>query len=77
MSPAAWALIGLLKSYKAVLSPLLPPSCRFDPTCSVYASDAVRRFGARRGAVLSAKRILRCRPGAPGGFDPVPFDEPA
>jgi putative membrane protein insertion efficiency factor len=58
-----------------VLSPLLPPSCRFEPTCSRYAEDAVRRYGAIKGSKLAAKRLLRCRPGCEGGYDPVPFED--
>jgi putative membrane protein insertion efficiency factor len=77
VSPAAWGLVALVKAYKAVLSPLLPAACRFEPTCSRYAEDAVRRFGARRGSSLAFRRILRCRPGCEGGYDPVPLDEPS
>ena len=75
MSPAAWSLVAVLKAYKAVVSPLLPPSCRFEPTCSRYAEEAVRRFGAARGASLAVKRLTRCRPGCEGGYDPVPLDD--
>ena len=74
MSPAVWVLVGAIRLYKIVVSPLLPPACRFEPTCSRYAEDAIRRFGARRGLVLSVRRIWRCRPGVEGGYDPVPFD---
>ena len=76
MSFAAWAAVGLVRTYKVLLSPLLPPSCRFEPTCSRYAEEAIRRHGARRGIVLAAKRLLRCRPGCPGGYDPVPLESP-
>ncbi len=66
------ALVFLLRTYKAILSPLLPAACRFDPTCSVYAIEAVQKHGAWRGMVLATKRLLRCRPGYPGGYDPIP-----
>lgn len=66
------ALVLLLRIYQAVLSPLLPAACRFDPTCSAYAVEAVTRHGALRGCWLTLKRLLRCRPGCPGGYDPVP-----
>jgi uncharacterized protein len=75
MSPAARFLLALVRVYKRFLSPLLPPSCRFQPSCSQYAADAIRTWGARRGTSLTIRRILRCRPGCPGGFDPVPLPE--
>lgn len=65
-------LILLLRTYQAILSPLMPAACRFVPSCSSYAVEAVRRHGAARGLWLAAKRLLRCRPGCPGGHDPVP-----
>lgn len=65
-------LIGLIRGYQGILSPLLPPACRFYPTCSVYAVEAVERYGARRGSWLAFKRIIRCHPFRPGGYDPVP-----
>lgn len=61
----------LLKGYKRYLSPLFPPSCRFTPTCSEYAIDAVRSRGIARGLVLTVYRLLRCHPFARGGYDPV------
>ncbi|HEV2911986.1 MAG TPA: membrane protein insertion efficiency factor YidD [Pyrinomonadaceae bacterium] len=64
-------LITLLKFYKAAISPLLPPSCRFVPTCSEYARQAIERHGAWRGTWMGARRILRCHPFHPGGYDPV------
>jgi putative membrane protein insertion efficiency factor len=74
MSPVAWALFAAVRTYKLTISPFLPPSCRFEPTCSRYAEDALRRFGARRGARLAVRRILRCRPGVEGGYDPAPLE---
>ncbi|HEX7174726.1 MAG TPA: membrane protein insertion efficiency factor YidD [Pyrinomonadaceae bacterium] len=64
-------ILGLLRFYKAAVSPLLPPSCRFIPTCSEYAREAVERHGALRGTALGARRLLRCHPFHPGGYDPV------
>ena len=63
---------GLIRGYKALISPLLPASCRFHPTCSSYALTSVERFGVLRGGWLAAKRIGRCHPWNPGGYDPVP-----
>ncbi|MCS6782490.1 MAG: membrane protein insertion efficiency factor YidD [Gloeomargarita sp. SKYB31] len=58
--------------YQRWISPLKPPSCRFYPTCSVYAYTAVERFGVWRGGWLAIRRLLRCHPWSPGGYDPVP-----
>ncbi len=66
-----YAVLGLLELYKAVVSPFLPPACRFEPTCSEYAKQAVEKYGAMRGSWLGLKRILRCQPFSKGGFDPV------
>lgn len=66
------AVAGVLRAYKRVVSPLLPPACRFHPTCSAYAAEAVERHGVARGAVLASWRLLRCHPWSEGGFDPVP-----
>ncbi|MBI3450648.1 MAG: membrane protein insertion efficiency factor YidD [Acidobacteria bacterium] len=71
MLPTRVALT-LLRAYKKLLSPLLPAACRFHPTCSVYASDAIAKFGLGRGLLLTARRIGRCHPFHAGGFDPVP-----
>ena len=68
-------LIWLIKGYRALISPLFPPVCRFQPTCSSYALEAVNRFGAFRGSWLAVQRILRCHPFHPGGYDPVPQKE--
>lgn len=65
-------LLALLRLYKLVLSPHLPVACRFTPTCSVYAMEAVRRHGALRGSALTLSRLLRCRPWGGHGHDPVP-----
>jgi uncharacterized protein len=65
-------ILLLLGAYRVMLSPLLPGACRFFPTCSVYAADAVGRFGVGHGLRLALTRLLRCHPGHPGGYDPVP-----
>jgi putative membrane protein insertion efficiency factor len=65
-------LMVLLCAYRKYISPLLPSACRFYPSCSVYAYVAIGRFGALRGGWLALKRLLRCNPLFPGGYDPVP-----
>jgi putative membrane protein insertion efficiency factor len=65
-------VIKLVKFYQYAISPLFPPSCRFTPTCSHYAVDALSKYGVLRGGWLSVKRVLRCNPWHPGGYDPVP-----
>lgn len=65
-------LVFLLSLYKVFLSPLLPSSCKFYPTCSTYAQQAVEQHGAARGLRLALSRLLRCRPFSRGGYDPVP-----
>jgi uncharacterized protein len=62
----------LLRGYKRFVSPLLPPMCRFEPTCSIYAMQAIEKYGMIRGAWMGAKRLLRCHPLHAGGWDPVP-----
>ncbi len=64
--------IILIKTYRHLISPLFPPSCRFQPTCSQYAIEAIERFGTLQGSWLAIKRISRCHPFHPGGYDPVP-----
>lgn len=68
-------LLLLIAAYQRLLSPLLPRSCRFFPSCSTYAAEAIARHGAARGLVLAVRRILRCHPFHPGGYDPVPAKE--
>jgi putative membrane protein insertion efficiency factor len=64
--------LALLRIYRAVISPALGPACRFEPSCSVYAQEAIRRFGVVKGCYLALRRLLRCHPFVRGGFDPVP-----
>jgi putative membrane protein insertion efficiency factor len=70
-SKAAEVIMRLLEMYKKYISPVLPPACRFTPTCSEYMQDAVFHYGAAKGIYMGAKRILRCNPFCKGGFDPV------
>jgi putative membrane protein insertion efficiency factor len=63
--------LGAIRAYQLLLSPLLPPSCRFTPTCSEYTRQAIERYGFRRGAYMGVRRILRCNPFHAGGYDPV------
>ena len=67
-----YPLMGLIRLYQYVISPILPRSCRFFPSCSEYALEAVQRYGGWRGGWLAIKRLLRCHPFHPGGIDPVP-----
>jgi putative membrane protein insertion efficiency factor len=65
-------VVAILRAYQAILSPLLPPNtCRFTPTCSQFAIDAVRKYGVLRGSWRALKRIGRCHPYHPGGYDPA------
>lgn len=67
-----WFLIGLVRFYQLCISPLKPQSCRFYPTCSTYMLEALRKYGPLKGTVLGVKRILKCHPFHPGGYDPLP-----
>ena len=67
-----YILIFLIKTYQMYISPRFPACCRFVPTCSAYALEAIEKYGALKGGLLAVKRILRCHPGNPGGYDPVP-----
>lgn len=67
-----WLLILLVKAYQRLIGPLLPRVCRFHPSCSVYAVQALERHGALRGTWLTVRRLARCHPFHPGGLDPVP-----
>jgi hypothetical protein len=66
------AALWILRWYKRAVSPLLPPACRYTPTCSEYAMEAIERHGLGRGAYLALRRVLSCHPFARGGYDPVP-----
>jgi putative membrane protein insertion efficiency factor len=68
---AQYVVLLMLRGYKWAISPLFPPACRYVPTCSEYAMDAVERYGALRGTVMAVGRVLRCHPLARGGYDPV------
>ncbi|MCC7365737.1 MAG: membrane protein insertion efficiency factor YidD [Dehalococcoidia bacterium] len=67
-----WLVLKLIRGYQATISPMLPPSCRYEPSCSRYAYEAVERYGACKGSWLAVKRLSRCRPGGGRGVDPVP-----
>lgn len=67
-----WLLIGLVRGYQLVVSPYLGPTCRYYPSCSAYAVEALRVHGAIRGSWLAVRRLLRCHPWSPGGVDHVP-----
>jgi putative membrane protein insertion efficiency factor len=69
---AGWAMRAAIRAYQLGLAPVLPQSCRFAPSCSHYAAEAVRRHGPWRGAWLAARRLLRCHPWGGSGYDPVP-----
>jgi putative membrane protein insertion efficiency factor len=75
MSILSKVLLFSIRVYKKLVSPYLPSACRFHPTCSVYAADAITRHGALRGSWRALRRVLRCHPLHPGGFDPV--DKPS
>jgi putative membrane protein insertion efficiency factor len=65
-------VLGLLAFYKTTISPAWPSACKFYPSCSAYAAEAVSRYGPLRGLYMAASRVIRCRPFHPGGIDPVP-----
>ncbi len=65
-------MIAVVRAYQLLLSPILPPACRFEPSCSRYAVGALRGHGPLRGPLLAVRRIARCRPGGGMGYDPVP-----
>jgi len=67
-----WLMLASIRFYQRFISPLTPPSCIYEPTCSNYAIQAINKYGAAKGAWLAARRILRCHPWAQGGYDPVP-----
>ena len=67
-----WLLLGLIRFYQRAISPYFPPFCRYTPTCSQYALEAVKKYGPFKGGYLALRRILRCNPFHPGGYDPVP-----
>ncbi len=67
-----WLALKMIRFYKRFISPALPPSCRFTPTCSEYTYFAIEKYGVIRGSWLGMKRIARCNPFSPGGYDPVP-----
>lgn len=71
-SPVGAVLVAAIRIYQKTLSRALPPSCRFYPSCSQYTLEAIVKYGALKGAWLGARRILRCHPFHPGGYDPVP-----
>jgi hypothetical protein len=77
LNPGQRALLGGLAAYKRLISPLLGQRCRFYPSCSAYAAEAVARHGSVRGAILTGFRVLRCQPLCEGGLDPVPLHFPA
>ena len=68
------ALRGTIRGYQLLVAPILPPSCRYYPSCSHYAAEAVARHGPWRGALLAARRLLRCHPWGGSGYDPVPLE---
>ncbi|HHX92397.1 MAG TPA: membrane protein insertion efficiency factor YidD [Clostridiales bacterium] len=65
-------IVFIIRAYQRMISPVLPKTCRFEPTCSTYCIQAVTKYGALKGSWLGLKRILRCHPWNPGGYDPLP-----
>ena len=76
-NPIGWFFIGLIRLYQLILSPILGPRCRFQPTCSSYAIDAIKIHGGLKGSWLAIKRIARCHPWGGHGYDPVPVSSVA
>lgn len=72
MNPLKWLALGTIRFYQKFISPLFPPSCRFEPTCSHYTYEAIQVHGFFKGSWLGIRRISRCHPLNPGGYDPVP-----
>lgn len=72
MSKVKQLLLSSIRFYQRKISPLFPPRCRFYPTCSQYAVEAIERFGVIKGSILALWRLMRCNPLFPGGYDPVP-----
>ncbi len=72
MSAPARAALAVIRIYRVYISPAFPPSCRYTPSCSAYAAEAIETFGAGRGSYLAVRRLLRCHPWHRGGHDPVP-----
>ena len=68
------ALRGMIRGYQLLLAPVLPPSCRYYPSCSHYAAEAIERHGPLRGSLMAVRRLLRCHPWGGSGYDPVPTD---
>jgi len=75
MKLLSYLVLGIIRIYQYTFSSIIGKSCRFYPTCSVYTVEAIRRFGVLRGGLMGIKRILRCNPFNPGGYDPVPEKE--
>lgn len=70
--PLSWIMLALIAFYRTCISPLTPPACRYTPTCSQYAQEAIKKYGPFKGGWLALKRILRCHPFGGSGYDPVP-----
>lgn len=67
-----WLILSLIRFYQGVISPRLPPTCIYQPTCSHYGYEAIQKYGVLKGGYLTVRRLLRCHPFARGGYDPVP-----